>query len=261
MFCMACHHLENLVVGPSLIEIAHLYRKQPEGIVKWSMNPGEKRKGGIRMPPMSHVGKEGLTDVAAYILKVTEGKTFKGNKKQGDPYAIFPKSKIQRMFMPDAGPAAIAVSVNDNLHFCWDAGTCQLRYVWKGDYIDPWPVLRGNGNGLTKILGDVFVKIDQGNPFGKEADLKFLGYKKQNGLPVFTYQLNHNEIEVSFEPGEQNSLKVHYKSDFKENFQFTPHLSSGSWSSNRGKVVDKTLLLTPEQGKTFTVTYSSGDES
>lgn len=261
MFCMACHHLENLVVGPSLVEIAHLYRKQPEGIVKWSMNPGEKRKGGIRMPPMSHVGEEGLGDVAAYILKVTEGKTFKGNKKQTDPYATFPKSKIQRMFMPDAGPAAIAVSVNDKLHFCWDAGTCQLRYVWSGDYIDPWPVLKGNGNGLTNILGEVFVKIGQGNPFKPKAALKFMGYKKQEGLPIFSYQLDQTQIEVSFEPDEKNNLKVHYKCHFTQKFEFTPQLLTGSWSSDKGKRRENTLLLTPEQGQHFTITYTAGDKS
>ena len=64
---------------------------------------------------------------------------------------------VQRIFMPDAGPAAIAVAANDEWHFCWDAGPCRLRYVWKGDFIDEWPVWRGNGDAYAKVRGQVLL--------------------------------------------------------------------------------------------------------
>lgn len=163
--------------------------------------------------------------------------------------------------MPDAGPAAIAVSVNENLHFCWDAGTCQLRYIWKGNYIDPWPVLRGNGNGLVKILGEVFVKIEQGNPFDKNAKPKFHGYKKVNGLPVFSYTLDQMLVQVSFESTQDGHLKVHYQCDSDHHLKFTPLLTKGNWSSKQGQTQSKGLKLSSQEAKNFTVTYKAGDNS
>ena len=88
--------------------------------------------------------------------------------------------------MPDASPAAIAVALEHGQNFCWDAGQCRLRYVWYGAFVDPWPVWRGNGNGLAKVLGtkywesDLVGTIQIGNI---ESKPKFLGYKKINGQP------------------------------------------------------------------------------
>ena len=39
--------------------------------------------------------------------------------------------------MPGAGPAAIAVSLPNDLSYCWDAGSCRLRYAWQGEFLDP----------------------------------------------------------------------------------------------------------------------------
>ena len=261
MHCMACHHLKKLVVGPSLIEITHIYKGKPNDIVKWSMNPGQKRKNSLRMPPMAHVGEKGLGDIAAYFFKATKGKTFRGNKSKPDPYSAFPKPKIQRMFMPDAGPAAIAVSLNENLHLCWDAGSCQLRYAWSGNYIDPWPVLKGNGNGLTIIKGEKFLKLRQGNSFNLNASIKFKGYKKRRGQPIFNFEVDQQPVTVNFEAVSDKQLKVHYKCSFNFNFSFTPQISLGSWVADKGKMKNGTLHLTPQEGQHFTITYKAGEDS
>ncbi|MCM8525421.1 MAG: cytochrome c, partial [Lentisphaeraceae bacterium] len=209
--CLACHAFDQMIVGPSLVEIASIHRKKPEGIVKWAMEPQQKRPGVIEMPPMSHLGEENLAKVGAYILKVTEGKKFVKKKSGKDPFAKFPVSKIQRTFMPYAGPAAIAVSINDNMHLCWDAGTCQFRYAWNGQYLDTWPVLRGNGNGLAKIKGTIFNSINAGNPFKVEGKVKFHGYKKQDSLPVFMYSVGPLNIEARLSAPDSNSVCVTYK--------------------------------------------------
>ena len=52
------------------------------------------------------------------------------------PYRPVPPY-VYRILMPDAGPAAIAVSLPQKLSYCWDAGACRLRYAWQGDFIDP----------------------------------------------------------------------------------------------------------------------------
>lgn len=260
--CVACHQIDQMVVGPSLVEVAHIYKKNPKGIVKWSMNPGHKRKHLIKMPPMSHVGEKGLEDIASYIMEVTKGKKFKAKKKkpQNDPFEKYPVAKIQRMFMPDAGPAAIAVSLSDNLHFCWDAGTCQIRYAWTGDYIDLWPVVRGNGNGLVKIKGKKFLQLNKGNPFSENAELKFQGYKIKNGLPIFKYSLNDIDFEVSFKAESSEKLAVMFSSNTQKALKYSPKIDMGSWSSDKGKIKDSILNLSPEDSKNFTIIFSSGGE-
>ena len=162
--------------------------------------------------------------------------------------------------MPDAGPAAIAVSLNENLHFCWDAGTCQIRYAWTGDYIDLWPVVRGNGNGLVKIKGKKFLNIDKGNPFSESAELKFHGYKINNGLPIFMYSLGEVDFEVSFKAESSDKLAVIFSSNSEKALEYSPKISMGSWSSDKGKIKDSTLSLKPEDSKNFKVTFSAGGE-
>jgi len=261
MNCMACHQLETMVVGPSLIEIAHFYKGKPNEIVKWCMAPGKKRPETIAMPPMSHVGAEGLLQIATYILQATEGKVFVATKEKSDPYASFPVARVQRIFMPEVGPAAIAVSLNDQLHLCWDAGTCQLRTLWSGGYLDIWPVVKGNGDGLAKLKGNKLVYLTQGNPFGKDAKLQFKGYSMQAGLPIFKYELNGHKVSVSFKAVGKDAVAVHYQCDFQQAFTYKPNLSMGSWSSDKGELVDGQLKLSAAQGQNFVITFKAGGPS
>lgn len=255
--CMACHALDQMIVGPSLVEIAHLHRKKPEGIVIWSMNPQQKRPGVIEMPPMSHLGEANLKKVAAYILKVTKGKKFVKKKSGKDPFAQFPFAKIQRTFMPNAGPAAIAVSLTDQLHLCWDAGTCQFRYAWTGAYIDNYPVLRGNGNGLAKVKGQLFSNVTAGNPFKSHGKVKYHGYKKENGLPVFLYRVGSLKIESRIKAASTNAVSFTYSvSGASGDVKFQPAVAQGKWSSDKGKIDSGTLTLSAKDAASFTVTFS-----
>jgi cytochrome c551/c552 len=258
--CIVCHVMDKVVVGPSLVEIAHIYKKNPTGIVKWTQNPGQKRKGAIRMPPMAHIGQENLNRIAVYILKVTKGKKFKKSKKQVDHYAAFPSAKIQRMFMPDAGPAAIAVSLSDKLHLCWDAGTCQFRYAWSGDYIDQWPVLRGNGKGLVILKGKRFSYMNQGNPFSKNGKAKFHGYKRHNGLPIFMYTVDDVDFEVSFQAKTSQEVNIIFSSNAQKPLTYTPDLVQGKWSANKGSIKNGVLLLNKQESQKFTITFRAGEK-
>ncbi|MCD8535592.1 MAG: hypothetical protein LR011_12735 [Verrucomicrobia bacterium] len=156
-YCLACHQVDRQIVGPSFIEIARIHQGKPQDIVAWAMNPGKKRPETIQMPPMSFLGEEKLRQIADYILEVAVGRVeVVVERDAGSELASLVSSqrpKIQRIFMPDAGPAAIAVALPGDLSYCWDAGACQLRYVWKGQFIDPWPVWKGNGNALASLQG------------------------------------------------------------------------------------------------------------
>lgn len=206
--CAACHLMDQSFAGPSLIEVGHLYRNNPQGIVAWAMKPGNKRKGN-QMPPMAHLGKENLKAISEYILKATKGKKWTKTKELTKKSKV---SRIQRMFLPNAGPAAIAVRLNETLSFCWDAGACRLRYLWQGAYMEPTPYWKGNGNGLAKILGKVYFRTEA-FPFSNGKDkpkLQFQGYAVEGGLPIFNYSIDGVLIQEKI-LGLKNGFSIHYK--------------------------------------------------
>lgn len=201
--CAACHAVDQGLVGPSLVEIAGIYGKDLEGFVKWSLEPQRKREGAIEMPAMGHVGRPTLERIHGYILKAAEGKT-ELKKSGGDPFGVLRemvrRPQVQRMFLPEASPAAIAVALPGNLSFCFDAGVGRLRYVWEGGFIDGYPYWRSNGSSLAKVDGEVvyregdFPLTWEGGELG-EVKVKFLGYViGEDGLPTFRYRRGGHTI-------------------------------------------------------------------
>lgn len=210
--CAACHLPDRQLVGPSLVEVSKLYRGKLPEFLAWCKEPKQKRKGVIQMPPMGHVGDGDLELIHAYILSASKG--LKEVKVRGiDPFYASPsmrkRPQVQRIFMPEAGPAAIAVAVNDDFHYCWDAGECRLRYLWKGDFIDGWAVWRANGHALAKIQGEVLLR-EGANPInlideigsGPQRQPKFHGYRLRDGLPTFRWSLQGVEVTESIRPTE-----------------------------------------------------------
>jgi len=108
---------------------------------------------------------------------------------------------MYRIFMEDAGPAAIAVALPHEFNYCWDAGNGRLRHLWIGDFVDATGLWRSNGNGFAKVLGE---KIWQSQPGEKQYGLQFgesspksfsyLGYDLVEGHPLFHYLVDGKEI-------------------------------------------------------------------
>lgn len=118
------------------------------------------------------------------------------------------RPSMLRVFMPDAGPAAIAVALPHEFNYCWDAGNGRLRYLWTGDFVDATPVWRGNGNGLGKILGDTIWKSHPGEKvyglqFGEKApeDYRYEGYDLVDGIPLYRYELDGTKITETLTSG------------------------------------------------------------
>ena len=207
--CTSCHMVDRMHVGPSLVEIAGLYRDRPAEFRAWCKDPQPKRQGVMLMPSMAFLSDEHLTSIHVYILEITKDKK-EVVVKDADPFRASPSMRrrplVQRLFLPDAGPAAIAVAVDDRWHFCWDAGACRLRYVWQGDFVDGWPVWRANGDGLAEIRGDVLLReANSPLPVAADAKRRFLGYRIKDGLPTFRYRLGDVEVEERITPADDES--------------------------------------------------------
>ena len=217
--CAACHLPDRQLVGPSMVEVSKLYSTRIEEFLAWCKMPVQKRKGVIQMPPMAHVGDANLALIHAHIIQASQG--VKEIKVKGlDPFYASPsmrkRPQVQRIFMPEAGPAAIAVAVTDELHYCWDAGECRLRYIWKGDFIDGWTVWRGNGNGFAKIQGEVLLR-EKKSPLiipASSGSPRFLGYSLKDGLPTFRWRVGKIEVMERISPT-ANGKALHRSFDVK----------------------------------------------
>ena len=112
---------------------------------------------------------------------------------------------VQRIFMPDCGPAAIAVALPGDINVCWDAGQCRMRYAWKGGFIDATKNWAGSGKDLPQVLGEVFWRapadefpVRLGDAAGpKPKEVKFLGYRLVKGFPEFHYQADGVDVYES----------------------------------------------------------------
>lgn len=192
--CAACHAPDFSQVGPSLVEIAGIYRDDREGFVSWSMNPGRKRPESVEMPAMAHLGAETLAALHGYMLTASAGKTERKPPASGSLISRdIRRPHVQRIFMPDASPAAIAVALPGDLSYCFDATTCDLRYLWQGGFIDGEAHWKGNGSSLATIDGTI-VHRESGFPLkvvtasaATSAGPKFLGFRLRDGLPEFIH--------------------------------------------------------------------------
>ena len=112
---------------------------------------------------------------------------------------------IYRTFMPDSGPASIAVGLTPKESYCWDAGACRLRYAWTGGFIDQSDHWNGNGKKPTHVIGDIYFKDKGGFPirFGtadRLPDVQFKGYRLINRYPEFRYFVNGIEVREMIKP-------------------------------------------------------------
>ena len=72
-------------------------------------------------------------------------------------HAATPVSRgtVMRGFMPDAGPASIAVQLPGGVSYVWDSGAGRFRYAWTGGYMTMPP---SPERGLARIIGEVFYR-------------------------------------------------------------------------------------------------------
>ena len=258
MNCAACHAVDHVLVGPSLVEISGLYRDQPEGFVKWCIQPQHKREGVVEMPSMAHLGEPALRQLHQYVIASAAGKT-ELKKGDGDPFsvprAMVRRPQVQRIFLPDASPAAIAVALPGDLSFCFDASECRLRYVWKGGFIDGTLYWKANGSSLAKPDGEVVYR-EREFPVtaageAKHPELKFLGYRVgKDGIPTFRYSRDGVGWQETIRPLPDGSgIERRFETTADKSLEVRP-ATGASVTSGGGK-----LAIDAAQAQSFILTY------
>lgn len=170
--------------------------------------------------------------------------------------------QVNRLFMPNASPASIAVGMKGNQSYCWDAGVCHLRYAWRGGYINPTDQWDAKATEFAEIEGDIFYRNHIGFPFRfvnpDSVDTpEFLGYELVDGYPRFMYKTGDIHIHEMILPAkERPGLEIRYELRnvdqtvwyaATDNTGVRVEASRGEWEGNM-------LRLSPEQAKDFTIT-------
>lgn len=124
------------------------------------------------------------------------------------PYKTTPPF-LYRIFMPDAGPAAIAVSLPNGLSYCWDAGSCRLRYAWQGGFLDPKDYFDKKAEKYAMVVGTVFYRDKTTYPLKFSLNavpaVEFKGYKLINRYPEFHYTIDGKDVYELIKPKQDGS--------------------------------------------------------
>lgn len=170
---------------------------------------------------------------------------------------------LYRVFIDGASPAAIAVSLPGQLSYCWDAGTCRLRFAWKGGFLDNSDLWKGKGDALAKVVGTVFFR-DNSFPFrldesGADQITDYKGYQLIDRFPEFHYTVNGVSIYELVKPAAgSNGLSRTFRIPAAgkslwflpgEGQDVTYKASAGTWQNGK-------LKLTALQARKFTITMT-----
>ncbi len=123
----------------------------------------------------------------------------------GHPYAL-KLPAVYRTFMPDCGPAAIAVGLpgpEGGQSYVFDAGQCRLRYAWSGGFVDNTEQWDGKGQRFTKVVGNIYFRDTGGFPWKVGtaiAQPQFKGYQLVNRYPEFRYVVSGVTIRELAKP-------------------------------------------------------------
>lgn len=184
--------------------------------------------------------------------------TREGLLKVGD------KPVVSRTFLPDCGPAAVAVGLPGGQSCCFDAATCRLRYAWKGGFVDNTDQWAGKGDAWSKVVGRIYYRapadrwLRLGSP-DRVSDARWHGYRLVQGYPQMRYALDGAEVTELIRPrSEGDGLEILYEMpsapgpvyfviDEEGGATFTS--SAGTW---RGPV----LALTAAEAARFTITLT-----
>ena len=181
--------------------------------------------------------------------------------KPAHPYALTPPY-LYRVFMEGAGPAAIAVRLPLQLSYCWDAGSCRLRFAWAGDFVDNSALWAGHKDATAAILGEVFYRDKTTYPLrikdaGAIPATAFKGYRLIDRYPEFHYTVNGVNVYEMIKPAADSSglVRTFRMPDAADTvwFVFTPGdgmkyaSSAGSWEGNK-------LVLGAEEARSFSIT-------
>jgi len=175
------------------------------------------------------------------------------------PYKTTPPY-LYRIFMPDAGPAAIAVSLPNQLSYCWDAGSCRLRYAWQGEFLDPKNYFDKKAEKYAKIMGTVFYRDKTTYPLkfsaGKNPVVDFKGYRLIGRYPEFHYTIDGKDVYELIKPKDDGSglIRLFKVPEATQPLYFVFDDSDGAeYTTSKGRIIGNQINLTADDAHEFVI--------
>ncbi|QNN21647.1 hypothetical protein HED60_04950 [Planctomycetales bacterium ZRK34] len=171
---------------------------------------------------------------------------------------------VQRTFMRDCGPAAIAVDLGGGHSYCFDAGACRLRYAWTGGFIDTRRHLTGNGDAFAEAIGRIWYRSGDDFPLRISTDdrapqVEFLGYRLLHRVPEFAYRVDGVEVhERITKSPEGQGLMQHFEiAPTKQPVRYVVGSNAGAaFSAVQRAIVYNTVSIDATHGARFTLAMS-----
>ncbi|MBC8289131.1 MAG: c-type cytochrome, partial [Planctomycetes bacterium] len=213
--CITCHDYrginrrkDGVVPAPDLADAGRTVRR--EWFDRWMHDP-QRLQPGTSMPQLFlDVSSEErdlriaqLWSALYYQKQLPLPKGVLDQTTEGTKIVVKDKPVLFRMAtVTPVGQIdrAINVGIPGGLNFTFDAVTCRLKYAWKGDFIDAGPAWNGRGGNPVKAGGEALAALKSGHHIqigsGSATDtLRFRGYRLENQLPVFRYEINGASVE------------------------------------------------------------------
>jgi plastocyanin len=171
---------------------------------------------------------------------------------------------VSRTFLPDCGPAAIAVGLPGGQSYCFDATACRLRYAWKDGFVDNTDQWAGKGYLWGKVVGRIYYRAPAAPwlRLGSQDHIpaaRWHGYRLVNGYPEFQYSLDGAEVSELVRPlPAGGGLEVSFEIPSAPGQVFLVFDPEGgaTASSSAGKWSGGTLELSHDEARHFTVTLA-----
>ncbi|MFH5832863.1 plastocyanin/azurin family copper-binding protein [Halalkalibaculum sp. DA384] len=124
---------------------------------------------------------------------------------------------ITRLFMPESSLAAIAVGMEKDQSYNWDAGYGFLRYAWDGGYIDASKQWDAKAHEVAELEGEIYYRNTTGFPFrvGHQDSVprpSFQGYRMVDGYPQFKYRMGEIVVRELVLPADTTpGFRIEYR--------------------------------------------------
>ncbi|MEC8474363.1 MAG: hypothetical protein VXZ38_06935 [Planctomycetota bacterium] len=238
--CIACHTFQNKGQGamPALDLTVMAERLQPGWFYQYMLSPQAISPntvmpsfwpGGraIRKDLMNGTTESQITAVWSYLKRGRQAPTPRG--LQLEPLQLLAdgdEAVMLRRSYPNIGKRGIGVGYPLGINLAFDAEQMRLGLMWKGDFVDPGGVWRGQGHGRVRPLSSDVWQLHAGPDFdsrdrpwvpddGRPPDHQFGGYfLDDDQRPTFLYRYGNLEVQdyfvdrVSFEEKENEGASV-----------------------------------------------------
>ncbi|MCA9450614.1 MAG: hypothetical protein KC931_26060, partial [Candidatus Omnitrophica bacterium] len=219
--CITCHNLKgHRSLGMPAVDLSVVpERLQPEWFKRFLLEPASVNPN-TRMPAFFTDGKSAFKNlfdgdaskqieaIWIYLKEIDQTRLPVGMEKT-NAYVLVPKDRpiVHRTFMKDVGPRAIAVGYPEKVHLAFDASSCRVVLVWKGEFLD---AESAQANRFTPYISPLGEDIHSFQPKEGETDRetqrKFLGYRIDgDGIPVFRYKQGDGLVEEAWKPLDDGS--------------------------------------------------------